>query len=707
MAYLSESKVISDFLSGKLQGKSFTFICRFYAEKRVPRFLVESTIDRLVGNGKLNKRDGLFFLSGAPIDVAKPSTAKKVEGVLRCNERGFGFVAVQGDREYFIPAKNMGQALNGDWVEIVLLGGREGDLAEITKVVERGKTKLVGRLFSEGGLRYVRPDDRAYFSDIFIKDCEIADGVKVLTELIRFPKNRCPEGRILTIIGDGYTLETEEQSLILESGIPTEFSEAVQAELPFIAETIEKSDLRTRADLRDLLIFTIDGDSAKDFDDAVSLTFDGEYYQLGVHIADVSHYIKSGSALDASAYERGTSVYLPDKVVPMLPFVLSDGICSLREGEDRLTVTVWIKFDAFGAPIEKDFTRSVIRSKRRLTYNLVQSMLDGDQKIIDEYADVYPTIKLMDQLRVKITERKRQSGFIDLDVSQSEIDFSDGRLEVRPHKSTPATQIIEQFMISANEAVAEYLFYQDVPCLYRVHEKPSEEKLRALKDFLNLLGVKTGWRRDEVYPKDIQRLLDECKDKRFGAIVNKIVLRSMQKAEYSSKNVGHFGLASKCYCHFTSPIRRYPDLIVHRALCAVLEGDLSFFENGFDQYLLSAGEKTSFAERRAEELERSVDDLYRARFMSEHVGEVYDGVISGVVSGGFFVELENTCEGFVPIELLPAGNYVFDKDSLSLSSKKRRFSFGDKVKICIVSADIASRKVDFCLAESLNGKLKK
>ena len=699
MGYIGKTKMLALFKDGTLDGRSFTGICRYFAKEGVSRFMVGEIIDGLLSDGKLVKIGSGFYLSDAEIDT-KRTKNELLSGTFRANEKGFGFVTVAGDGDYFIRSENMGQALNGDEVTIRRIGGGRGDLAEIVRVDKRAAHTIVGTLFTEGRLRYVRPDDRAFFADIYVQDPKgVPDGQKVLVEIKRFPKNRCPEGVITEVIGVQYEFATEERSLILAAGVQTEFDPETLENARAEDRAVDENDIIGRRDLRGELIFTIDGENARDFDDAVSLKEEDDGYRLGVHIADVSHYVKEDTALDKTAFLRGTSIYLPDGVIPMLPFELSNGICSLNEGVDRLTMTVDIKFDRSGNVVDSEIYESVLRSKHRLTYDLVQRMLDGDEEVKNAYPDVVPVIEKMNKLRLILEEKRRVDGYIDLDVKESEITLSGEQIDVGVHKSCPSTRIIEHFMIAANEVVAGYLYYGSVPCVYRVHEKPTPEKIEQLKLFMQMLGVKVNWRRDECYPSDIRRLLTENSDSPFFAIINRTVLRSLQKAKYSSENSGHFGLASKCYCHFTSPIRRYPDLAVHRILKKTLKGEILPFIDLFEDFAAKVGENCSLTERKADELERNVDDLYKTQYMSDKIGEEFDGIISSVLSGGFFVELDNTCEGFVPIELLPAGSYEYDKEKCRLSSRRRSYKLGDRVRVCVLSADIATRRVDLCLAK--------
>ncbi|HBK02703.1 MAG TPA: ribonuclease R [Clostridiales bacterium] len=698
--------ILKKFRRGDYDGKSFKFIHRAEKEDlRLSERTLDTVLSDLINDGKIVCKDGKFYLTDKERLKLSAREEEKVVGKLRCNERGFGFVVVEGDKDYYVSPDLMGQALDTDIVECRVLPGKNGanDAAEIIKVVERGFTSIVGTFFNEGGNSYVRPDDRAYLADIYIPNglhsgAEVGD--KVFVAIEKFPKNRCPEGKINAIIGKANDFSTEEECMLYSSGVFRTFDEKVMAEAKSIEQKVGDNRLIGRLDLRNKLIFTIDGDNSKDYDDAVSLeeSKNGNYL-LGVHIADVTAYVKFKGEIDKEAFERGTSVYLPDRVIPMLPFELSNGICSLNEGVDRLTVSVFTEIDKLGNVLSSQIFESVINSKHRMTYNNVDGIIDGNEVLRTKYADIAPVVDKMNELRLILEKRRKEAGYVELDVREGDITLDGGKINISLHKATPATKLIEQFMILANEQVAEYLFYGNYPCVFRVHEKPSPEKLENLKKFLNALGIRVPWRKDEIFSSDFARLLLSVAEKPTFAVVNRTVLRSMQKAYYSTENEGHFGLASKCYCHFTSPIRRYPDLTVHRILKAALNGDISAINDLYEDFSTLAANNSSDREKRAEECERNVDDLYKAKFMEDKIGEKFDGIISGVIANGLFVELQNTCEGFVPLDLLPVGKYTFDADTYRLYSSKRSFKLGDKVKIIVVSADFASRRVDFALVD--------
>lgn len=707
---LSCEKVLSiKFKRGEYDGKSFSYILR--AEKKDLRLsakTLDELLKKLILNGEIYCENDVYHVA-----EKKPQPEKTVVGKLRCNGKGFGFVAVEGDKDYYVSPENLGQSLNGDTVECKVLPGKKGvyDAAEVVKIVERGVTNIVGVFFTEGDAHYVRPDDKAYFADIYVpndKTCGAENGDKVYLTIKSFPKNRCPEGEIKVVIGKKNDFSVEEESLLYSSGVLRTFDAEVKEKATAISQKIDDNEVIGRLDLRNEAIFTIDGDSSKDFDDAVSLSTDDDgNFILGVHIADVTAYVKSNDVIDKEAFERGTSVYLPDRVIPMLPFELSDGICSLNEGEDRLTLSVICKIDAYGNVLDRKISKSVIRSVHRMTYNNVDKILSGDEELREKYADILPVLERMNELRLILEKKRREQGYVELDVHEGDITLCDGKIDVKLHRATPATKLIEQFMVLANEQVAEFLSAGEYPCVYRVHEKPSEEKIEALKTFLNAVGITVNWKKNKVTPYDFAKLLKVAEELPAFGVVNRTVLRSMQKAFYSTENLGHFGLASQCYCHFTSPIRRYPDLATHRVLKAVLEGRNDEITDLYADFCQISANHSSKREKIAEECERNVDDLYKAKFLEDKIGEKFCGVISGVLGSGFFVELENTCEGFVPLELLPNGHYVYDPSAMKLFSKQHSFSLGQSVEIVVASVLVAERRVDFALVGQQGCKNKK
>ncbi len=697
-------KLFQNFKSGLYDGKPFGVILRREAGFGVSPKDLEKGLSLLIDSKKIFFKEGKYYLAHKDFKVLadKNLEEKTIQGVLRCNEKGFAFITTDDGEDYFVSAQNLGQALHGDTVQAVLVWGRgTNDSARIVKILKRGITTLVGTFFHDNGSSYVRPDEKSYLCDIFIPDRFVfgaSDGDKVFVEITEFPNKRCPIGKIVSVIGRQYELGVEENSIIYSLKLNRVFDEKVMQKVRSISQEVGDNEVIGRLNLENEQIFTIDGDTAKDFDDAVSIKKDENgHYHLGVHIADVSNYVSFKGEIDKEAFERGTSVYFPDRVIPMLPFELSNGICSLNEGVRRLTLSVFMEIDQNGEVVDTKFSESFIKSVHRMTYKNVDKILEGDETLSKEYSDILDSIFIMDELREVLENARNDRGYINLSIKEAEIAFEGDKFNIELKKPTRSTRLIEQFMVLANEAVANYLFYQSLPCIYRVHEKISPEKLDTLKKFLYALGVKFITKRDECYPKDIQKLLKSVENSPYFAVINRTVLRSMQKAKYSTENLGHFGLASKCYCHFTSPIRRYPDLCVHRVLKASLNGRIWELIDLYEDFCQIAADNSSKCEKIAEDAERAVDDLYKAKYLQDKIGEVHTGVISGVVSTGFFVELENTCEGFVPLELLPRGRYSYDRDNFTLSSSSRTFKLGQKVKIVIVGVDLTSRRVDFAL----------
>ncbi len=616
-------------------------------------------------------------------------------GIVRGNERGFGFLTVDGySEDFFIPSRKMLDALHGDTVLAKRLS-LKSDEVEIVKVIKRGITKIIGNFYNDGKVYFVRPDDKSYFYDIIIpKIGKTRVGDKVVVEIYEFPKNKNPLGKIVDNLGESLSLEAEEKSIILSNQIREEFYEKSIEEANAISQKVDDNQLIGRLNLKNELIFTIDGENARDFDDAVSLkVLDNGNYVLGVHIADVSNYVTENSSLGKDAFERGTSVYLPDKVIPMLPFALSNGICSLNEGVDRLTLSVISEIDKNGNTVWVKFYKSVINSKRRLTYTLVQKIIEGDEESIKNYADVVPTILKMNELKNILKVKREKQGEIDLSVKEADVFYKNGQISVSLHQANDATMLIEQFMIYANEKVAEFLFKEKLPAVYRVHEEPSFEKVSSFNLYLKNIGIQSTVSGKE--PMEYKKLLDSLKGEKVYDAVNKMMLRSLQKAYYSKDNLGHFGLASKCYLHFTSPIRRYPDLVVHRILKMAIDGQKGQLIDLYKDIVESSAENSSIKEKSATLCQRDVDDLYKAYYMKDYVGEEFEGVISGVTNFGVFVELENTIEGLIRIENLPRRNYHFNEESMRLECGKFSLAIGEKVRIGVLFVDISSRKIEF------------
>lgn len=630
------------------------------------------------------------FRNYKPKKQNKP--AKTFTATVRANERGFAFL-IPDDREkykndFFVPRSSMGGAYDGDKVVAEHVRGTK-DEARILEVTSRGHNRIVGAY--ERGRVY--PDDMRLPEVIVPPSLAFGakSGFKVLCEITDYRKGSLPKGKIIEVLGESGDFEAEELSIIRSFGLYEEFPQSVLDEVKKSAAAPILPD--GRKDFRDKLIFTIDGADTRDIDDGVSLEIIKGNFVLGVHIADVSRYVKFRSKTDIEAYERGTSVYFPDRVLPMLPKELSNGACSLNEGEDRYALSCVMTFDKSGDRLGYEICESIINSRHKTTYAAITAVCNGDEKACAEYADIADTVKNMEKLCLLLEGKRKAAGEVELDVREAKIYVDDdGEIVIPDYERGISERIIEQFMISANEAVAEFLLAKGAPCLYRVHESPSPEKAETLLGFLRDLGINAPCDTDDIKPEDFQRILVRIADKPYASVVNKVMLRSMQKARYHEKNLGHFGLASKCYCHFTSPIRRYPDLFVHRSVKAVLH-NTPFTE------MKDAGADCSERERIADEAERAVDDLYKTVYMQDRIGEVFEATISGVTNFGVFCELDNTIEGLIPLEVLPDDDYEFVAEKFLLKGAKRAFRLGDKVKIRVDGCDYGRMRPMFSLVK--------
>lgn len=625
-------------------------------------------------------------------DKRQNKKTKTFTATVRANERGFAFL-IPDDKEkykndFFVPRSSLNGAYDGDKVVAEHVKGTK-DEARILEVTARGHNRIVGAY--ERGRVY--PDDMRLPEVIIPHSLAFGakNGFKVLCEVTDYRKGSLPKGKIIEVLGESGDFEAEELSIIRSFGLYEEFPQSVLDEVKKSAAAAILPD--GRRDFREKLIFTIDGADTRDIDDAVSLDTVNGNFVLGVHIADVSRYVKFRSKTDLEAYERGTSVYFPDRVLPMLPKELSNGACSLNEGEDRYALSCIMTFDKNGKRLNYEICESIINSRHKMTYPAVTAICGGDEKTCAEYADIVDTVKNMEKLCLILESARKAAGEVELDVREAKIYVDDdGEIVIPDYERGISERMIEQFMISANEAVAEFLLNKGAPCLYRVHESPSPEKAETLLSFLRDLGINANCDTDDVKPGDFQRILNKIADKPYASVVNKVMLRSMQKARYHEKNLGHFGLASKCYCHFTSPIRRYPDLFVHRAIKAVLH-KLPFAE------MKDAGTDCSERERVADEAERAVDDLYKTVYMQDRIGEVFDATVSGVTGFGVFCELDNTIEGLIPLEVLPDDNYELIAEKFILKGARRTFRLGDKVKIRVDGCDYGRMRPMFSLVK--------
>lgn len=631
-----------------------------------------------------------------------------VQGIFQGNERGFGFVLAEPS-DLFVPAEAGLGALHGDKVLAKITrsdrGGKRRE-GEIVRILERANHTVIGLFEQSRNHGFVVPDDKRISKDIYIPKSEwngAKDKQKVVAEIIEyFGARRSPEGKIAEILGNPAEHDTMIRSALRRYGIRDMFPESVLEETSRVPDQVTKRDLEGRKDFRDRLVMTIDGDDAKDFDDAISLEkLENGHYLLGVHIADVSHYVTIGSELDQEAYQRGTSVYLVDRVVPMLPEALSNGICSLRPHVDRLTMSLEMEVDGKGVVKRYEFVPGVIRSDYRMTYhNVTRTLEDPDYH---EYDQLREQFLLMREL-AEILQRKRTArGSLDFDFPEAKImlDERGKPISIEKYEITVSNHIIEEFMLLANETVAEHVFWLGVPLMYRIHESPSGEKMEVFSKMARRFGYALKGTA-ELHPRALQEILKACKGKKEERILSTMMLRSMMKAEYKGENLGHFGLAAKYYCHFTSPIRRYPDLIVHRVLKELCRGSMSEERKKFWKRLIDeAAGQCSAAERNAEEIERDVDDMKKAEYMQQFIGEVFEGVISGITSFGMFVELENTVEGMVRLVSLERDEYQFEEEQMMLLGRRTGhcYRIGDTVQVRLVDAKPALRQIDFVIEE--------
>ena len=698
----AKESIFEKFQDGTFAGKTAAEICKIlqipYREKK----RLTDLIDSLIKEGRIYQNDGGRYGTIEQLGLIK--------GVIVGNERGFGFLVPENkeayEKDFFIPPKSLRGALHGDTVLIEQVYNSESnDEGKVVEILQRGYTTIVGTFRKDRRAGYLVPDEKKYASDIYIplSDCfNIPNGVKAVAKITSYPHGKSPGGEIIEVLGEEDDFFAEELSIIRSYGLREEFPEHVEKEAKKQeARGIIEKDLLGRTDFRDKLIVTIDGEDTRDIDDAISLEKDGDGYVLGVHIADVSHYVAYRSPLDLEAYERGTSVYFPDRVLPMLPRALSNGICSLNEGEDRLTLSCVMHVDKKGVVKSSEIVEGIIRSTHKMTYHEVTKILENDKVICEKYADVKDMVCLFAELTRILQTMRDKKGNISLDVKEAKILLTEQNEIIIPdYERAFSYQIIEAFMVLANETVAEYMHSIEAPFIYRIHEKPSEEKASSFRKFAQTLGLVARFSADDVKPYDYQKLLRVAEDLPIYSVLNRVMLRSMQKARYSPDNVGHFGLASSCYCHFTSPIRRYPDLCIHRIIKEIINGGYGEARDKYSDFVERAAAQSSDRERKATDAERDVDDLYMTMYMSEHIGEEYDAVISGVTSFGLFAELPNTIEGYIPIESL-YGTYTFDPDHFCLIGTDRKYTIGESVKIKVIDVDFYRRRTEFRLLKKI------
>ena len=636
-----------------------------------------------------------------------------IVGTLQGNEKGFGFVIPKDKtkEDIFIPAENINSAMNGDTVVANLLKRQESGRrqeGEIVRILERANTTIIGTFEDNGNFGFLIPDDHKLAYDIFIPKSQIngaKDRQKVVVEVTRWPESRRnPEGKVIEIIGYLTEKGTDILSIVKQFKLPTEFPPKVQQFAESVPLFLIDKDIEGRTDLRDLKTFTIDGADAKDFDDAVSIEISPNgNYKLGVHIADVGHYVRYNAPIDREAYLRGNSVYLLDRVIPMLPHELSNGICSLNPNQDRLTLSVFMEIDKKGNVVDHKILEAVINSKKRCVYDDVSDYLENDDEKAKEKLNLILTeLKQMEELMYILNEKRERRGSIDFDFPETyiELDENGNPIDVGKAERRIANRLIEEFMLVCNETIAEEFHWAEIPFLYRIHEEPNPEKMAEFAKFIHNFGY--SLKGQEIHPKELQLLTREIKGKKEEIVISTLLLRSMKKAIYSSESEGHFGLAAKFYCHFTSPIRRYPDLVIHRIIKDYLKGKLNYDrQNQLEKTLPEIAEHTSMTERRAEEAEREVEDLKKAQYMAERIGEEFDGLVSSVTNFGLFVQLDNTIEGLVHFNNMEDDFYRFDEENYYIIGERtnRIYRLGDQVRIEVIGADVGKRNIDFRLID--------
>ena len=640
---------------------------------------------------------------------------KILEGIYRRNNKGFGFVKIDEiEDEIYISKQNSMKAFNGDKVLIKILPENENGKKQegkIVKILEHGKDTVVGTFEFSRNFGFVVPDDKSFGTDIFISKSNMGkarNGHKVLVQILKYPEeNKHAEGEIIEVLGSPNEAGVDMLSLIKEYGLPSEFSEAVINEAKNKGDKIDKSKIKGRVDLRDKEIFTIDGEDAKDLDDAVRVEKleDGNYL-LEVHIADVSSYVTQDSLLDKEAYLRGTSIYMLGRVIPMLPRELSNGICSLNMNEDRFTLSCSMIINKYGEVIDSKVYKGIIRVTERMNYNDVQKILDRtDEEILKKYEKYIKQFDLMKELAIIIKNRRCEKGYINLDLPESKIELDQDGFAVDVHKYEThfSNEIIEQFMLTANETIAEKFYWLNAPFVYRIHEEPDIDKIKEANKFLYNLNLKIKANKDKIHSKAFAMVLDDVKGKEEERVVSNLLLRTLKLARYSDENVGHFGIASKYYCHFTSPIRRYPDLFIHRIISHYLECDYNVDDDFLEKYKTLATQvaiNSSEREKIATNTEREADKIKKAEIMEKHMGEEYEGVVSSITSFGMFVELENTVEGLVGFRDMGNEYFIYDENKKILVGEKTKktYKIGDIVKIRVKDASKILRQVDFEIA---------
>lgn len=658
-------------------------------------------MDELIKDGSVQRNSNGTYVR---------AKAAYIEGTFLGHPRGFGFVNVgEGEEDIFIPEEKTNQAMDRDRVQVAVSENETGKRREgtVVKILERGCREIVGTYQKNNHYGFVLPDNPKLSQDVFVQSGQsmgAVTGDKVVVIITDYGSRRKgPEGKIKEILGSSGDPATDVLSIVKSLGIPTEFSDKVIRQAERVSQQLIPGDFQGRKDIRDWTMVTIDGEDSKDLDDAVSLTWEDGVYHLGVHIADVSNYVQGGSAMDREALRRGTSVYLADRVIPMLHELLSNGICSLNAQEDRLALSCLMDLDAEGHVIGHEIAETVIRVDRRMTYTNVQKILDGsDPEICKEYEELCPLFEKMEELSALVRKQRQEKGSIDFDFPESKIvlDKQGKTVSVEVYEHNRAMELIEDFMILANETVAREFCEAQIPFVYRTHESPDPDKIEELLTFLHSQGISAQKEKEKISPREIQKILREVQGQPNEALVSRLTLRTMQQARYTVECTGHFGLASQYYCHFTSPIRRYPDLQIHRIIKDKLRGRMNQEKKELYAGILDeVCTLSSSAERRAEEAEREVEKLKKAEYMLDHIGEILEGTISGVTGWGLYVELPNTIEGLVHISTLSDDYYLFDEEKRILTGEitGNTYSLGQKVRVRVSDVDLYQRNIDFLI----------
>ncbi len=688
-------------------------------EKELAVMLQVSKEDRGELNRILNEllAEGKLSLTKKGKFIKAKHSDKELTGTFISHPKGFGFVEIEGrDEDLYIPENFVNGAFHKDTVKVALLStqstGQNGrrQEAQVIEILARGVKQIVG-IYDKANKNFgfVIPDNTKIHEDVFVpveRSKGAVSGHKVVCEITDYGKNnRKPEGKITEILGHVNDPGVDIMSIVKGYELPIEFSEKIMHQVERVASEVSEADMAGRRDLRDVQMVTIDGEDAKDLDDAVSLTKNGTQYQLGVHIADVTNYVQENSALDWEARERGTSVYLVDRVIPMLPHKLSNGICSLNAGENRLALSCLMTIDEKGEVVSHEIVESVIKVDRRMSYTSVKKILeDHDEEERREYEALVPMFELMRELAGILREKRKKRGSIDFDFPESKIvlDAQGHPIEIKPYERNVATKIIEDFMLIANETVAEHFHWMELPFVYRTHDNPDPEKISKLSTFIRNFGYSIKSRQEDIHPKELQKLLAKIEDTPEEALISRLTLRSMKQAKYTIDCTGHFGLACQYYCHFTSPIRRYPDLQIHRIIKEQLRGRLN--EKRIDHYneiLPEVAKHSSEMERRADEAERETDKLKKVEFMERHIGEIYEGVISSITAWGVYVELPNTIEGMIHVSMLPGDYFYYDEETYEMVGQATdiRYKLGQTLKIRVNATDKITRTIDFVIPQ--------